>query len=191
MQFGAMNFPVVPVLDEIETFARMGFDYLELAMDPPMAHHRILAAERQAIVQKLRDSHMALVCHLPTFVTTADLTDSLREASVMEMHRSLEVASALGARKVVLHPSMASGLGVFVLETVKAYAFDFLSAIVTAADRLGMTLCLEPMLNIGGWRTRVAGDGWTVLTADGSLSAHFEHTIAITDGDAEMLTRIS
>ena len=45
----------------------------------------------------------------------------------MEMHRSLEVASALGARKVVLHPSMASGLGGFVLETVKAYVFDFLS----------------------------------------------------------------
>jgi hypothetical protein len=40
MRFGAMNFPVVPVLDEIETFARLGFDYLELAMDPPMAHHR-------------------------------------------------------------------------------------------------------------------------------------------------------
>ena len=54
--------------------------------------------------------------------------------------------------------------------------------------RRGMTLALEPMLNIGDWRTRVADDGWTVLTADGSLSAHFEHTIAITDGGAEVLT---
>jgi len=52
----------------------------------------------------------------------------------------------------------------------------------------GMTLALEPMLNIGGWQTRVADDQWTVLTADGSLSAHFEHTIAIRDGDAEVLT---
>ena len=52
----------------------------------------------------------------------------------------------------------------------------------------GMTLALEPMLNIGDWRTRVADDQWTVLTADGSLSAHFEHTIAIRDGEAEVLT---
>jgi methionyl aminopeptidase len=55
--------------------------------------------------------------------------------------------------------------------------------------RKGMTLALEPMLNIGDWHTRLAGDQWTVLTADGSLSAHFEHTIAITDNKAEVLTR--
>ena len=54
----------------------------------------------------------------------------------------------------------------------------------------GMTLALEPMLNIGDWRTRVAKDNWTVLTADGSLSAHFEHTIAITDSEPEILTTI-
>ena len=54
--------------------------------------------------------------------------------------------------------------------------------------RMGMTMALEPMVNIGDWRTRVGSDGWTVSTADGSLSAHFEHTIAITDGEAEVLT---
>ena len=53
----------------------------------------------------------------------------------------------------------------------------------------GMTLALEPMLNVGDWHTRVAGDNWTVLTADGSLSAHFEHTIAVNDKEAEVLTR--
>lgn len=52
----------------------------------------------------------------------------------------------------------------------------------------GMTLALEPMLNIGGWRTKVDEDLWTVRTADGSLSAHFEHTIAITDDGPEVLT---
>jgi methionyl aminopeptidase len=52
----------------------------------------------------------------------------------------------------------------------------------------GMTLALEPMINVGDWRTRLGDDQWTVLTADGSLSAHFEHTIAITDGGAEVLT---
>ena len=52
----------------------------------------------------------------------------------------------------------------------------------------GMTLALEPMVNIGDWHTRLGNDHWVVLTADGSLSAHFEHTIAITSGEPEVLT---
>ena len=52
----------------------------------------------------------------------------------------------------------------------------------------GMTLALEPMVNVGDWHTRLGGNRWTVLTADGSLSAHFEHTIAITDTEPEVLT---
>ncbi len=54
----------------------------------------------------------------------------------------------------------------------------------------GMTLALEPMLNVGGWRTKVGEDKWTVTTADGSMCAHFEHTIAVTDGEPEVLTRL-
>lgn len=65
---------------------------------------------------------------------------------------------------------------------------NFGSAGTGPALRKGMTIALEPMLNIGDWRTRVSDDQWTVSTADGSLSAHFEHTIAITDGEAEVLT---
>lgn len=53
----------------------------------------------------------------------------------------------------------------------------------------GMVLAIEPMVNQGGWRTRLNDNKWTVLTADGSLSAHFEHTIAITDGEPEVLTK--
>ena len=49
--------------------------------------------------------------------------------------------------------------------------------------RVGMTLAIEPMVTAGGWRTKVAGNGWTVLTLDGSLSAHFEHSVAVTDGE--------
>jgi len=54
--------------------------------------------------------------------------------------------------------------------------------------RKGMTLAIEPMINIGGWKTKVKNNHWTVVTADGSLSAHFEKTIAIADGEAEVLT---
>ncbi|MBN2187446.1 MAG: type I methionyl aminopeptidase [Dehalococcoidia bacterium] len=53
--------------------------------------------------------------------------------------------------------------------------------------RKGMTLAIEPMVNAGGWQTKLAANRWAVLTADGSLSAHFEHTIAITDNKAEIL----
>jgi methionyl aminopeptidase len=54
--------------------------------------------------------------------------------------------------------------------------------------RRGMTLALEPMVVMGSGEPRVLSDKWTVVTADGSLSAHFEHTIAITNGKAEILT---
>ncbi len=52
----------------------------------------------------------------------------------------------------------------------------------------GMVIAIEPMVNVGDWRTKRDSDNWTVQTLDGSLSAHFEHTIAIRDGEAEVLT---
>jgi methionyl aminopeptidase len=51
----------------------------------------------------------------------------------------------------------------------------------------GMTIAIEPMLNIGGGAIRVLDDRWTVVTADGSLSAHVEHTVAVTENGAEVL----
>jgi methionyl aminopeptidase len=54
----------------------------------------------------------------------------------------------------------------------------------------GMTFALEPMVNIGSYLTQVLDDNWTVVTEDGELSAHFEHTIAITSGEPEILTRL-
>jgi methionyl aminopeptidase len=54
--------------------------------------------------------------------------------------------------------------------------------------RPGWVVAVEPMLNLGGDETRALADGWTVVTADGSLSAHFEHTIAVTEDGHEVLT---
>lgn len=56
------------------------------------------------------------------------------------------------------------------------------------ALRPGMVIAIEPMVNAGDWRTKRDADDWTVRTVDGSLSAHFEHTIAITDGEPDVLT---
>lgn len=55
--------------------------------------------------------------------------------------------------------------------------------------RKGMTLAIEPMLTLGTDKTRELDDGWTVVTADGALSAHFEHTVAITDDEPLILTQ--
>jgi methionyl aminopeptidase len=54
--------------------------------------------------------------------------------------------------------------------------------------RPGMTLAIEPMVNLGGYRTRTLSDGWTVVTTDGSPSAHFEHTVLTTENGPEILT---
>ena len=52
----------------------------------------------------------------------------------------------------------------------------------------GMTLAIEPMVNAGVYDVNILKDGWTVVTADGKLSAHYENTVLITDGEPEILT---
>jgi len=52
----------------------------------------------------------------------------------------------------------------------------------------GLVIAVEPMVNVGTWQTITLKDGWTVVTADDSLSAHFEHTIAITEEGPQVLT---
>ncbi|HXA14036.1 MAG TPA: type I methionyl aminopeptidase [Opitutaceae bacterium] len=52
----------------------------------------------------------------------------------------------------------------------------------------GMTLAIEPMVNLGGYKTKTLADGWTIVTADGSPSAHFEHTVLTTERGPEILT---
>jgi methionyl aminopeptidase len=54
--------------------------------------------------------------------------------------------------------------------------------------RPGMCIAIEPMLNLGDWHTRILDDQWTVVTADGKISSHFEHTIAITENGPEIMT---
>ncbi|MBI4012234.1 MAG: M24 family metallopeptidase, partial [Candidatus Rokubacteria bacterium] len=55
--------------------------------------------------------------------------------------------------------------------------------------RPGMVLAIEPMVTMGHWGVRVLADRWTAVTEDGSLAAHFEHTVAITESGPDVLTR--
>jgi sugar phosphate isomerase/epimerase len=145
MKYGAMNFPVKPVLEEVQRISDLGFDYVELALDPPMAHWEMIRGMEKELAAMLARTRLDLVCHLPTFVYTADLCPALRQASLDEMGHSLETAARLGAKKVVLHPSMISGLGPFVMETAKALALESLDLIAEKAASLGIPLCLENM----------------------------------------------
>ncbi len=60
---------------------------------------------------------------------------------------------------------------------------------ITPALKPGMVLAIEPMVNAGGWQVDFLPDGWTVVTSDGSLSAHFEDTVVVTEGEPMVATR--
>ena len=143
MHFGAMNYPIRPVLEEIDAFGAMGFDYIELAMDPPEAHYEKLLDQSEAIQEGLARHHMGMVCHLPTFISTADLTTSIRQASRHELLASIEAAARLGARRAVLHPSYMNGMGRNAPGLYEAYARESLDAAVRCAAHVGIDLCLE------------------------------------------------
>lgn len=145
MIYGAMNSPLLRVTDEIKVFAEMGFDYFELTMDPPCAHFSTIRRKKDEILNALEKCGMALVCHLPTFVYMADLTESIRKASVDETLNSLSVAAELGAPKVVLHPGIPSGLGGLVIDESKKLALESLETIMEHAEKLGVRICLENM----------------------------------------------
>ncbi len=146
MRFGAMNFPVYPVLDEIEAIAAVGMDYVELAMDPPQAHFSQIKTGRHHIRKALERNRLGLVCHLPTFVQTADLTDGIRLASVKETIGALETAADMDAEKVVLHPSFLSGMAIHVADRAHALAMESLEIFVSRARQLGLVLGIENML---------------------------------------------
>jgi sugar phosphate isomerase/epimerase len=143
MLYGAMNFPVKPILDELEAISELGFDYLELTMDPPQAHYSIIRQQKKRLLKALDRKQMKLVCHFPSFVYTADLTPGLRKASLNEVIKSLEVAAELGCLKAVLHPSYIMGLGIFVMDQARGYALESLGAIMEKAHQLDLLICLE------------------------------------------------
>ncbi len=145
MLYGAMNHPVYSILDELEEIAGMGFDYLELTMDPPEAHYSQVRQLKDRLRRALDHHQMQLVCHMPTFVSLADLTDSIRQASLKEVLESLQTAAELEPLKIVAHPAYIGGMGPFVMDLAKQYALESIAAIAQKADELGLTLCLENM----------------------------------------------
>ncbi len=145
MKFGAMNFPVRPILQELKSISDLGFDYLELTMDPPQAHHSIIRHHSASLLKALDAHGMELVCHLPSFLHLADLTEAIRKASVQETLDCLELAAELRPLKVIFHPGYIVGLSVFAPDQAREYASRSLEVVVDTADRFGLCLCIENM----------------------------------------------
>ena len=81
---------------------------------------------------------------------------------------------------------MGHGVGRSLHEAPKVANFG--SAESGPIVEVGLTIAIEPMVNVGTIHTRADPDGWTIRTADGSLSAHYEHTVAVTETGPEILT---
>ncbi|MDI7261057.1 MAG: sugar phosphate isomerase/epimerase family protein [Thermodesulfobacteriota bacterium] len=145
MKYGAMNFPIKPLLKEMEEIGEMGFDYVELTMDPPEAAPQKILVQKKSILNLLNRYEMGIMGHLPTFVWTSDLYESLRKASLQENFKALEAAAELGIKKVVLHPGYITGMGKFLLDRAKKYGMESIESILKKTNRLGMTLCIENM----------------------------------------------
>lgn len=90
----------------------------------------------------------------------------------------------------VVRDLVGHGVGYFAHEQPDVFNFEINEY---ARENLvlepGMVIAIEPMINAGDWRVKIARNGYTVITADNSLSAHFEHTVAVTDHGCEILTK--
>lgn len=88
----------------------------------------------------------------------------------------------------VVRDMVGHGVGTAMHEEPQIPNFADCKKAKTDMIKPGMTLAIEPMINLGGFRTKTAADGWTIVTADGTPSAHFEHTVLTTESGPEILT---
>ena len=145
MKYGAMNLPIKSIVDEIGELGKLGFDYIELTLDAPEATPEIILRDQDRIKDALSAHQLEIMGHLPTFVSIADLYESIRTASIDENIKALEAGAALGIKEFVIHPGSIRGLGRQVKDRVHKYAYKSLAAIVKKANELQVTLCIENM----------------------------------------------
>jgi sugar phosphate isomerase/epimerase len=145
MKYGAMNTPLRSVAKQIQEFGKLGFDFIELTIDAPEAAPRKLKEQKKVILEELKRSGMSIMGHLPTFISTADLYESIRTASLKEILDALEAGKELGIKKFVFHPGRIGGMGRYVKGVAKACYLDVLSRVMEKARKLNLTICIENM----------------------------------------------
>lgn len=147
MKYGAMNFPVKPILNEIKEIGELNFDYVEISMDAPEATPEKIIQQKTTIIDLLKYYNMDIIGHLPTFVFTTDLYESIRKASLEENLKALDVLSELGVKKAVLHSGYITGLGKFVIDRVKKYTIESIEIILKRSKELDIKICLENLFS--------------------------------------------
>ena len=145
MHYGAMNLPLRSVPKEIRDIGKLGFDYIELTIDAPEATPRKIKEQKKVILEELKRSGMSIMGHLPTFISTADLYESIRTASLKEIVEALEAGRELGMKKFVFHPGRIAGMGRYVKGVARACYLDVLSRVMEKARKLDLTICIENM----------------------------------------------
>jgi len=151
VKFGAMNFPARPILAELEAVWEMGFDLIEITIDPPEATPEKLLANRDQISNALSAHGMDAIAHLPCFVRTADLYDSIRYASRMEVFKAIDALPELGIRVANLHPSYISRMARHMGDYAHRLGIDFLRAALERAEEKGIGIRIENMCPSDGW----------------------------------------
>ncbi len=145
MKYGAMNLPTRPILEEIEAIGKLRFDYIELTIDAPESTPEKILKQQDDIRDLLSSCRMEVVGHLPTFISIADLYESIRQVSIEENFKALEAGVAIGIKKFVIHPPTIRGLGRQVKDKAKKYGEKSLEAIINKANELKVILCIENM----------------------------------------------
>jgi len=145
MKYGAMNFPAKSIVGEIDQLGKLGFDYIELTIDAPEATPEIILNNKDRIKETLSSYQLEVMGHLPTFLSVADLYESIRKSSIDENIKALEAGVALGIKTFIIHPGTIRGLGKQVKYKANKYAEESLTLIVSKATELNVTLCIENM----------------------------------------------
>lgn len=138
-----MNNPLLDLQQEIECAGQSPFDYIEITLDPPGAHYHNVMARAPELWRLLQTCNLAVVCHMPTFVSLGDLSPHIREGSLIEVAGGIQAAAALGAQKITLHPPFFSGMGRYARETSIELMLESLDFLTAKAGEYSLEVCLE------------------------------------------------
>ncbi len=139
MLIGAMNHPAAPVLDEIAWIAELGLDFIDLTLEPPAAASwRIDPA---AIRDALRKRNLPVVGHTAFYLPMGSAIEELREASVVELRRSLQAFAVIGAAWMNVHPDRHApmhGRDFYIKQNLRSF-----EELLVDARRLGLGVMIE------------------------------------------------
>ncbi|MCE5314160.1 MAG: sugar phosphate isomerase/epimerase family protein [Armatimonadota bacterium] len=143
MLFGGMNNPMIDVVEEIATMAELGFEFLDLTLEPDQTYSATL--DVNAVAKALTDAEMGVVGHTAWYLPIASPFPEMREAAIRELERCMRVFSDLGADKMNVHPQTKVPL--HEEDWVIAQNIDALARLADLGKQLKVTVMMENMPN--------------------------------------------